>query len=132
MSVPAPEIKRTGHYGICLAFSCIFNCMLRGLEPESSQLRAEAEELVAATFALSHEAQYNRPLGASHMMLNLTAAWVCAKDEQEKQRIQDLLSEFSWDFRRDARRMWPTHHLEDLRCDLQFQTTAEVVLAHLA
>lgn len=130
MKAPGPGPKRTGPYGFCLAFACIFNCMLRGVEPNNTQLQLEAEELVASTIALVPEAQHGRPLAAGHMMLNLSAGWMCTQKENERQMLQDMLSEFSWDFRRDADTMWPTYDLEALYADLQFRTDPEVVLAH--
>lgn len=126
----SPESKQTSPYGFCLAFSCIFNCMLRGVEPDNGQLLLEAEDLVKDTFNLVSEAQVNRPLGAAHMMLNLSTAWSCAMDEHERQSLHTLLGDFSWDFGRDADAMWPVEDHEALLCDLQFQTDPEVVLAH--
>ncbi|TQW09208.1 hypothetical protein V2A60_006647 [Cordyceps javanica] len=130
MIVSGTGSKQTGPYGFCLAFSCIFNCMMRAVQPNSNELHLEAENLVKDTFDLVPEAQQNRPLGAAHMMLNLSTAWLCAKDEHERQLLHTLLGEFSWDFRRSAHAMWPVQHLEGLLCDLEFKTDPGVVLAH--
>ncbi len=130
MMVPSTESKRTSPFGFCLAFSCIFNCMLRGVDPSNGQLLMEAEDLVKDTLNLVPEAQLNRPLGAAHMMLNLSTAWVCAKDEHERQSLHALLGDFGWDFGRDSDAMWPMEDHEALLCDLQFRTDPEVVLAH--
>lgn len=132
MIVPSAESKHTGPFGFCLAFSCIFNCMLRGVDPGNGQLLLEAEDLVKDTLNLVPEVQSSRPLGASHMMLNLSTAWVCAKDEHERHLLHTLLGDFSWDFGRDADSMWPIEDHETLLCDLQFRTDPKVVLAHAA
>lgn len=121
--------QTTGPYGFCLAFACIFNCMLRGIKNDTSQLFTEAEDLVKATFVLSDDAQANRPLAAGHMILNLTAAWTCARDGEEEVKLQNILAEYTWDFRRDADAMWPVEDLETLRRDLQFQTEPDAVEA---
>ncbi|OAR02415.1 hypothetical protein LLEC1_06805 [Akanthomyces lecanii] len=132
MMGPSTESKHTSPFGFCLAFSCIFNCMLRGIDPRNPQLLLEAEDLVKETLNLVPEAQLNRPLGAAHMMLNLSFAWVCAKDEHERQSLHTLLGDFNWDFGRDADAMWPIEDHEALLCDLQFRTDPKVVLVHAA
>ncbi|KAJ6783723.1 hypothetical protein PWT90_05473 [Aphanocladium album] len=130
MTGPSTETKYTGPYGFCLAFSCIFNCMMRGVEPDNEKLLSEADGLVKDTFDLAPEAQKNRPLGAAHMMLNFSAAWLCARFEGERQMLYLMLEDFSWDFRRDAHSMWPLEDLEAMQCDLQYRTNPKVVLAH--
>lgn len=132
MISPSTDRNPTGPYGFCLAFSCIFNCMLRGVEHDNAQLLLEAEDLVRDTLGLVPEVQKSRPLGAGHMMLNLSAAWLCARDENERQVLYSLLEDFSWDFRRDAHTMWPVEDLEALLCDLQYQTDPDILLAHAA
>ncbi|ATY66677.1 Fungal transcriptional regulatory [Cordyceps militaris] len=131
MTGPSTERKFTGPYGFCLAYSCIFNCMMRAVEPDNSALLSEGETLVRATFDLVPEAQRNRPLGAAHMMLNLSAAWLCAS-ARERPVLYALLGDFGWDFDRDARAVWPLELLEDLLCDVKFKTDPEVVLAQAA
>ncbi|PQK16514.1 hypothetical protein BB8028_0006g08340 [Beauveria bassiana] len=132
MMGPSTESKHTGPYGFCLAFSCIFNCMLRGVEPNNHQLLQEAAKLVKDTCDLAFQAQMNRPLGAAHMTLNLSTAWLCANDEHERQMLHTLLGDFNWDFCRDIHVTWSVEDLETLICDIQFKTDPEVVLAHAA
>ncbi|KAM3457995.1 hypothetical protein MY3296_000645 [Beauveria thailandica] len=132
MMGPSTESKHTGPYGFCLAFSCIFNCMLRGVEPNNHRLLQEAANLVKDTCDLALQAQMNRPLGAAHMMLNLSTAWLCANDEHERHMLHTLLGDFNWDFRRDTNATWSIEDLETLLCDIQFKTDSEVVSAYAA
>lgn len=110
-----------GGYGLSLALSCMYCCILKGLRVNREYVLRQGEELVELTLGLMQDVKHCRPLGASHMLLNLQAAWLCTEDFATKKLVEEALNDHCRDFVRGAELKSLVPMLEDLSRDLRFE-----------
>lgn len=99
-------------YGLAISICIVFNCILRALETDDTELDVEAKSLCDSTLVLADEAAIYRPLGASYVGLCLVAAWCSTKDEKTKAKIEEVLLDYRSDF--------PGEYAETLKSELEF------------
>lgn len=81
-------------YGAILLFSVFLNRALRAFDTESTRLAAESDFLVQEILINAGQFAEYKPMGASWIVVALSAAWIGTDDPSLKLRVQTFMSEF--------------------------------------
>lgn len=104
-------------YGIGLAITLFYNCMLSALGGADAIAAFDAEYLAEEVMALAERSNIHRPIGTGYLSICLVVAWAATMDQSLRDRIMGPLVEYSSDFKlRDSRYMrseleWTAEHL---------------------
>lgn len=74
-------------YGFCLGFCMVFNCILKALEPNNTDLKIQSMSFTEDVLELADQAAVYRPLGANYITLCLIAAYCCTREEKATQAV---------------------------------------------
>jgi len=85
-------------YGFGLTICLIFNCILKAIDTNSTDLDVDAKHFCKESLKHADEAAKYRPLCASYVQLSLTAAWCCSEDEAERVALEKVFFDYSSDF----------------------------------
>ena len=83
-------------YGVILLFSIFLNRALRAFDAENTELATESDFLVQEILINAGQFAEYKPMGASWIVLALSAAWIGTDDPSLKLRVQTFMSEFQW------------------------------------
>lgn len=88
-------------YGVGLLIVTIFNWVLRAFTPRTNamQLIADSTNLVTEILELAQVANMYRPLGSAYILIALSAAWLAASNESERDSVNILLQDYRQDLR---------------------------------
>jgi len=85
-------------YGLSLAFCMVFNCILKALDPNNTDLDIHSMSFCKEVLELAEQAAVYRPLGASYVTLCLIAAYCCSREEKATQAvIERVLVDYAMD-----------------------------------
>jgi len=85
-------------YGIGLAITMFFNCMLQALNPNDCIYTTESRSLVDETLVHAEESNMYRPVGAGYLIMCLAAAWAATTDPHLRLRVEATLIDYHGDF----------------------------------
>lgn len=85
-------------YGLCLAICIVFNCILKALDTNDTDLDVESMCFCEDVLGLAEEAAMYRPLGASYITLCLMAAWCGSRDDATRVTVERILIDYRMDF----------------------------------
>lgn len=115
-------------YGIGLAITLLYNCMLNALGGSDAITTFDAQYLAEEVLALGERSNIYRPIGSGYLSICLVAAWAATRDQGLRDRIMGPLVEYTSDFRlRDPRYMWKEleRTVEHLRLGTPFGASGE-------
>lgn len=93
-------------YGIGLAITLFYNCMLSALGAGDGVTSFDASYLGEEVLALAERSSMYRPIGAGYLIVCLTAAWAATTDQQLRTRLMGPLVDYNADFKlRDSKYM---------------------------
>ncbi|KAJ5089905.1 transcriptional regulator family: Fungal Specific TF [Penicillium argentinense] len=104
-------------YGIGLACTLVFNCILTALDAHDGATKFDADYLSEEILDLAKRSVIWRPIGAGYLMICVSAAWAATSDESLQRRLLVHAKEFNNDFRiRDSlvlekEMQWTKEHL---------------------
>jgi hypothetical protein len=85
-------------YGIGLAITMFFNCMLQALNPNDCTYTTESIFLIEDTLLHAEESNMYRPVGAGYILMCLAAAWAATNDQKLRLRVEAILFDYHDDF----------------------------------
>ncbi|CAG7984541.1 unnamed protein product [Penicillium olsonii] len=85
-------------YGIGLAITIFFNCMLQALDPSDRIYNTESGPLVEETLLHAEESNMFRPVGAGYNIMCLAAAWAATTDSQLRLQVEASMLDYYGDF----------------------------------
>jgi hypothetical protein len=95
-------------YGIGLAITIVFNCMLQALSPNDYTYTTESTSLVEETLSHAEESNMYRPVGAGYIIMCLAAAWAATSDPDLRSRVEAILLDYHDDFTiKNRRNIYP-------------------------
>lgn len=85
-------------YGIGLAITTYFNCMLQALDPNKYTITIEARSLIRDILLHAQQSNVYRPIGAGYVLMCLSAAWSIAADPQLRSMVEVTMIDYHNDF----------------------------------
>ncbi|CAG7968232.1 unnamed protein product [Penicillium salamii] len=85
-------------YGIGLAITLFFNCMLQALDPNNCIYSTESRSFVEETLLHAQESNMFRPVGAGYNLMCLAAAWAATTDSQLRLQVEASMLDYYGDF----------------------------------
>lgn len=85
-------------YGIGLAITTVFNCILQVLDPIDYACREESRSLIKDILIHAQESNMYRPVGAGYVIMCLSAAWAVTTDPQLRSMVEVALIDYHGDF----------------------------------
>jgi hypothetical protein len=85
-------------YGIGIAITTFFNCMLQALDPDDFPCVAESRYLVKDILSHAQVSNIYRPVGAGYIIICLSAAWAVTADPQLRAMVEAALIDYHGDF----------------------------------
>ena len=119
-----PQFQVLSGYAFTLSLCSIYYCILSGPESRQSNLQATGGALAEAILCLAQEVKDLSPLGSAYMFLTLPLAWLCAEDAATICLIRSAILNLQQNYHRGVRVESLVVRVEELRCDLQFETEA--------
>ncbi|KAJ5383780.1 transcriptional regulator family: Fungal Specific TF, partial [Penicillium concentricum] len=84
-------------YGIGVAITTFFNCMLQALDPSDYICVIESRALVKEILVHAQKSNMYRPVGAGYVIMCLSAAWVVTTDPQLQSMVEAALIDYYGD-----------------------------------
>ncbi|KAJ5513411.1 transcriptional regulator family: Fungal Specific TF [Penicillium fimorum] len=112
-------------YGIGIAITTFYNCMLQALDPSDYTCVVESRDLVKDTLVHAQESNMYRPVGAGYVIMCLTAAWVVTTDPQLRSMVEAALIDYYGDFVTPHGANMP-RELEQVNKNLRLGSTAQM------
>lgn len=113
-------------YGIGLAITIFFNCMLQALGSKDPIYSEESTYLVEETLLHAKEGNMFRPVGAGYIIMCLASAWAATTDPQLRLKVEACLLDYYGDFSM-LREPQLYQHLEWSRDNLWLDTSGKNV-----
>lgn len=113
-------------YGIGLAITTFFNCMLQALEPNDPIYIKESRSLVEETILHAQEGNMFRPVGAGYIIMCLASAWAATTDPLLRLEVESYLLDYYGDFSM-LHEPQLYQHLEWSRGNIWLETSPEVI-----
>ncbi|CAI7644268.1 unnamed protein product [Penicillium glandicola] len=85
-------------YGIGIAITTFFNCILQALDPTDYACVVESSSLVKDTLLHAQKSNLYRPVGAGYVIICLSAAWAVTTDPQLRSMVEVTLIDYHSDF----------------------------------
>jgi hypothetical protein len=111
-------------YAFTLSVCSVYHCILKGPKFRQSTPQVTGEALAKSILCLAQEVKHLSPLGSGYMFLALPLAWLCAEDAVTKLLIRTAILDLLTNYGRGVRVDYLVARVEELRCDLQFETEA--------
>ncbi|KAJ5773220.1 transcriptional regulator family: Fungal Specific TF [Penicillium paradoxum] len=85
-------------YGIGVAVTSFFNCMLQALDPSDYSCMMEARDFVKEILIHAQESNVYRPVGAGYVLMCLSVAWAITAEPQLRSMVETALIDYHGDF----------------------------------
>ncbi|OQE47117.1 hypothetical protein PENCOP_c001G03365 [Penicillium coprophilum] len=85
-------------YGMGIAITTFFNCILQALNPSDYACILESRSLVIETLVHAQKSNIHRPVGAGYVIMCLSAAWVVNSDPHLRSMVEAALIDYFGDF----------------------------------
>ncbi|KAJ5550122.1 transcriptional regulator family: Fungal Specific TF [Penicillium sp. DV-2018c] len=85
-------------YGIGIAITTFFNCMLQALDPSDLTYVTESRYLVKEILLHAQVSNIYRPVGAGYILVCLSAAWAATTDPELRSMVETAFVDYHGDF----------------------------------